>query len=72
MGDRLPTNEAWGLGVLHLEMFVSALILGLLWLHWVDDSISWIGLGNPWNDHDRYLFVAATVVTVGYGDKAPF
>jgi hypothetical protein len=39
-----------GLGILHLEIFASA--LSLLWLsqEWVDHIMSWIGLGNPCND----------------------
>ena len=61
-----------GLGIVHLEKFASALRLRWLWLQWVDKTKAWIGLGNPCNKHDRELFAAATVVTVGDGEMATF
>jgi hypothetical protein len=36
---------------------------------WVDETKTWVGLGNPCNDNDRELFAAATVVKIGNGEK---
>ena len=37
-----------------------------------DDTKDWIGLGNPYNDHDRDLFATVTMVTVRDGEKSTF
>jgi hypothetical protein len=66
-----PTEHG-GLGILHLEKFAAALRLRWLWLEWVDESKTWIGLGNPCNAKDRVVFAASTCVTVGNRDKAKF
>ena len=43
-----------------------------LWHEWTDNNKAWIGLGNSCNEKDRELFGAATVVSVGNGEKARF
>jgi hypothetical protein len=40
-----------------------------LWIKWIDDTKPWIGLGNPSNDNDHKIFVAATILKVGNGEK---
>ena len=56
--------QARGLGILHSGKFPSAR------LEWVNDSKPWVGLGDPCNDNGKDLFAAATVLTVGNGEKA--
>jgi hypothetical protein len=51
---------------------VTALRLRWLWLEWTDESKAWIGLGNPCNDDDREIFYAATIITIGDGEKEKF
>ena len=65
-------KERGGLGILNLDKFAMALRLRWLWLEWVDDSKTWIGLGNPCNSMDCEFFAAATRVTIGNGEKAKF
>ena len=64
--------EYGGLGILNLTKFASALRLRWLWAQWSDEPKPWMNLGSPCTQEDRDLFAAATVVTIGNGEKACF
>ena len=61
-----------GLGILNLEKFATALRLRWLWGAWTDPSKPWVNLGNPWDDKDKDIFVAATKVLIGDEIRASF
>jgi hypothetical protein len=61
-----------GLGVLHLEKFVTALGLHWPWLERKDPNKIWIGSGNPCTIDDMELFYAPSDITREDGKKTPF
>jgi hypothetical protein len=65
-------KEAWGLGVLDLELFSHALRLRWLWFSWTDPYRPWVGSEVPCNEVDQQLFRASAVVSVGNGRRAQF
>ena len=65
-------KELGGFGILNLTNFASALRLRWLLFEWSDDPKPLRRLGNPCSSHDHELFVAATKVNIGNGEKAIF
>ena len=65
-------KEYGGLGILNLTKFAAALRLRWLWAQWGEDPKPWMMLGTPCTQDDHDLFAAATVVTIGNGEKACF
>jgi hypothetical protein len=41
-------------------------------LEWRDPTKLWIGMGHPCNDVEMSLFYAATTISIGNGEIAPF
>jgi hypothetical protein len=60
------------LGNLNLENFARALHLRCPLLEWRDPKRLWVGMGNPCNEVDMSPFCAATTITIGIGNYAPF
>jgi hypothetical protein len=61
-----------GLGIIELEKFSRALRLRWLWYLWDARPRPWKGMELPVDNSDIALFNAATVVTLGNGEKATF
>jgi hypothetical protein len=66
-----PKNKG-GLGVLDLERFARALRLRWLWFQWRHKDRAWIDLDLPCDAHDRELFAASTIVSIGDGKTTSF
>jgi hypothetical protein len=65
-------KEKGGLGILDLERFSRALRLRWLWYQWKHRDRACNKFDLPDDGHDRELFVASIVVTVGDGKFARF
>nr|AAL84310.1 hypothetical protein [Oryza sativa Japonica Group]ABF94209.1 hypothetical protein LOC_Os03g07460 [Oryza sativa Japonica Group] len=61
-----------GLGVLDLDKFARALRLRWLWFEWECPDKPWVGTTPHYDELDEQIFVAATKVTIGNGQKAKF
>jgi hypothetical protein len=61
-----------GLGVSHMGKFAMALRLRWPWLEWTESDKIWVGTGNTCTEEDMDIFYAATTITIGNGQKAPF
>lgn len=61
-----------GLGIIDLEKISRALRLRWIWYFWDSRERPWKQLKLPIDDQDKMLFMAATKVTVGNGNKAQF
>lgn len=67
----MPTPNG-GAGIIELEKFSRALRLRWLWFLWDEKDRPWRGFELPVDNHDLALFNAATLVTVGNGERATF
>jgi exonuclease III len=61
-----------GAGIINMDKFSRALRLRWLWFEWDERDRPWYGLELPVDKQDIALFNAATLVTVGNGEKAQF
>ena len=68
----LQVQGSWGLGILNLKKFASALRIQLFWAEWSDPPKPWVRLGNPCDENDKNIFAAATNVLLGNGIRASF